>query len=222
MKTLLLVLLALVVCPSLALAGPLEDRVATLEKDAEALRSALHVAIAVSAILGLGALAAVKKGASWVSAQVRTTFDRALGDHGIPLEKLSGIVDWKDKLDKRRSKSTILVVSDGADRALQTSLQRHGFRLVTVLEPGQAAIEAARLAGLVVLDVAKPGTWDAWGDALVRDAGRDDYLLFTGTSRVYVPGELAARIMMAKAPLTLAVHAAALLARAEERRDVEA
>lgn len=203
----------LIMIPAGALADELPGRVAALEREADELRSIITHAKALLAIVGIGGIAAIWSGARWVRAQVRSVFARSLADVGLDLPTLTRAAQREEIAVRHRRHAQIVVVAPDGRRDVQLALQNEKFDKVTVHMPGTEAAKAVVGADLVVLD-----GWGEWAEHLVRDLGRDDVLVYSGPVRVEVPRDLSTRIMLANTPLTLALHSAALLARADARR----
>ncbi len=194
---------------------PIEERLASLEAEAKSLHAIIDYAAIFFAVVGVGAVPAAWKVIAWVRERSRGAIERALTEHGLSWADLSEVVRRGEQQTRIRRQSKILIVAPGARRELQVVLQREGFHHVHVMMPGQPAVEAGRLADLVVF-----GGWSGEMEEVARDLGRDDLLIFTGTARVTIPEDLAGRVMLANTNLTLGMHAAALLVRNDARKVV--
>ena len=211
----LLSTLTLLLLSTSAFAGtaPIEDRVATLETDLKTLRDVLDVAKVFLTIVGIGAIPAAWKAVLWVRERSRGAIERALTEHGLSWANLAEVVSRGEQQVRIRRQSKILVIAPDARRELQVMLQREGFHHVSVMMPGQPAIEAGRVADLVVVS-----GWSGEMEMVARDLGRDDLLIYTGPARVQIHDDLTNRVMLANTPLTLGIHAAALLVRNDSKK----
>lgn len=192
---------------------PIEDRLASLEAEAKNLHAIIDYAKIFFAVVGVGAVPAAWKAITWVRERSRGAIERALTEYGLSWADLSEVVQRGEQQTRIRRQSKILVIAPDARREIQVALQREGFHHVHVMMPGQPAVEAGRLAELVVF-----GGWSGEMEEVARDLGRDDLLIFTGTARVAIPEDLAGRVMLANTNLTLGMHAAALLVRHDARK----